>query len=118
MKNFSMCDLAHLLSSNLAALNQNLQSQGNLIMVKVLILVCSMGIAPQDCEQDNAVDVIVGPVAANELACGFHGQAYLAGTALAPTDGNYVKIQCTRAASVDGAPTEVTGDTLAGSPGK
>jgi hypothetical protein len=86
-------------------------------MFKVLILVCSMGVAPQDCERDNAVDVIVGPAAANELACGFSGQAYLAGTALAPADGNYVKIQCTRAASVDRAATEAADDTLAGSPG-
>jgi hypothetical protein len=85
-------------------------------MFKVLVLVCSMGIAPQDCEQDNAVDVIVGPAAANELACGFSGQAYLAGTALAPTDGNYVKIQCTRTASVDRAPTEVAGEALPSSP--
>jgi len=34
-----------------------------------------MGTAPQDCGRDNAVDVIVGPAAANELACGFSGQA-------------------------------------------
>jgi hypothetical protein len=86
-------------------------------MFKVLILVCSMGIAPQDCERDNALDVIVGPSAANELVCAFSSQAYLAGTALAPTDGNYVKIQCTRATSVDRAPTEVASDTLAGSQG-
>ena len=85
-------------------------------MFKVLILVCSIGIAPQDCERDNAIDVIVGPAAANELACGLSGQAYLAGTALAPTDGNYVKIRCTRAASVDRAPTEAASDALAGSP--
>ena len=85
-------------------------------MFKVLILVCSMGIVPHDCERDNAVDVIVGPAAANELACGFSGQAYLAGTALTPTDGNYVKIQCMRAASVASAPTEVAGETLPSSP--
>lgn len=82
-------------------------------MFKVLILVCSLSIPPQDCERDNAVDVIVGPSAANELTCGFSGQAYLAGTALAPTDGTYVKVQCTRAAIVDGAPRDVVGDTAA-----
>jgi hypothetical protein len=74
-----------------------------------------MGIAPQDCDRDNAVDVIVGPLAANELACGFSGQAYLAGTALAPTDGQYVKIQCTRAASIDRGPIEPASATLASS---
>ena len=88
------------------------------MMFKVLILVCSMGMAPQDCDRDNAVDVIVGPTAANELACGFSGQAYLAGTALAPTDGNYVKIQCTRTVSVDRTTTGPASDTLAGSPAR
>ena len=85
-------------------------------MFKVLILVCSMSIAPQDCERENAVDAIVGPSATNEFTCGFSGQAYLAGTALAPTDGNYVKIQCTRAATVDRAPRDAVGDTAAGPP--
>ena len=85
-------------------------------MFKVLILICSMGIAPQDCERDNAVDVIVGPSATNELTCGFSGQTYLAGTALAPTDGYYVKIRCTRAATVDRAFSGAAGDTSAGSP--
>jgi hypothetical protein len=65
-------------------------------MFKVLILVCAMNLAPQDCDRGNAIDVIVGPTASNELTCGFSGQAYIAGTALAPTDGNYVKIQCMR----------------------
>ena len=65
-------------------------------MFKVLILVCAMNLAPQDCERSNAIDVIVGPTASNELTCGFSAQAYIAGTALAPTDGNYLKIQCMR----------------------
>src|SRR5262249_34191961 len=87
---------------------------GDFTMFKVLILVCAMGIAPQDCERSNAIDVIVGPAAANELACGFSGQAYLAGTALVPTDGNYVKVQCTRA-TADHTQSDASSDTLAGS---
>src|SRR5215831_15959078 len=83
------------------------------MVFKVLILVCSMSIPPQDCGRDNAVDVIVGPSAANELTCGFSGQAYLAGTALAPTDGTYVKVQCTRTAIADGAPRDAGSDTAA-----
>ena len=82
-------------------------------MFKVLILVCSLSIPPQDCGRDNAVDVIIGPSAANELTCGFSGQAYLAGTALAPTDGSYVKVQCTRTAIVDRVSRDVVGDTAA-----
>ena len=65
-------------------------------MFKVLILVCAMNLTPQDCERGNAIDVIVGPTASNELTCGFSAQAYIASTALAPTDGNYLKIQCMR----------------------
>jgi hypothetical protein len=84
---------------------------------KVLILVCSMSTPSQDCGWDNAVDVIVGPSATNELTCGFSGQAYLAGTALAPTDGSYVKVQCTRTAIVDRAPRDAVGDTAASSIG-
>ena len=67
-------------------------------MFKVLILVCSINLAPQDCKRDNAIDVIVGPIASNELTCGFSAQAYIANTALAPTDGNYLKIRCMRPA--------------------
>jgi len=65
-------------------------------MFKVLILVCSIGLAPQDCGRSNAIDVIVGPTASNELVCGLSGQAYVAGTAIAPTEGSYLKIQCMR----------------------
>jgi hypothetical protein len=65
-------------------------------MFKVMILVCAMNLAPQDCERGNAIDVIVGPTASNEMTCGFSAQAYIASTALAPTDGNYLKIQCMR----------------------
>src|SRR5262245_43160110 len=72
-----------------------------------------MSIAPRDSERDNAIDVIVGPSATNELTCGLSGQAYLAGTALAPTDGSYVKVQCTRTAIVDRAPRDAVGDTAA-----
>jgi hypothetical protein len=86
------------------------------MLFKVLILVCPMGLAPQDCERDNAIDVIVGPQATNEITCGFSGQAYLAGTALAPSDGNYVKIQCKRDATIDHALSGADGDALVGKP--
>ena len=67
-------------------------------MFKVLILVCSTTIAPQDCHADNAIDVVQGPAAANEVMCGFTGQGYIADTAFMQDagQGRYVKIQCTR----------------------
>ena len=67
-------------------------------MFTVLILICSISLAPQDCKRDNALDVIEGPQVKNELMCGMHSQAYIAetalGTALRPDE--YVKIECTR----------------------
>jgi hypothetical protein len=64
-------------------------------MFQILILVCSVGIAPADCQPETAVDVIKGPSAASEMTCGLHGQAYIAQTSLRPRSaGEYVKIKC------------------------
>jgi hypothetical protein len=66
-------------------------------MFQVLILICSVGLAPGDCQVETALDVVRGPVAPNALLCGLHGQAYIAPTALAPRGpGEYVKIKCLR----------------------
>jgi hypothetical protein len=67
-------------------------------MFKVLILVCSAHLAPQDCQTDNAGDVIWGPDATNAITCAFTGQAYIADTAVAAGIGRdqYVKVQCIR----------------------
>lgn len=66
-------------------------------MFKVLILVCSVSLSPQDCRPDNATAVINGPEAQNELMCGLNGQAYLAGTAIAgKRDDEYIKVRCAR----------------------
>jgi hypothetical protein len=68
-------------------------------MFQILILVCGLGTAQQDCQADTALDVVRGPVVPNEMLCGRDGQAYLAQTSIAPHDGrDYVKIQCLRAA--------------------
>ena len=70
-------------------------------MFKVLILVCSVNLAPADCQTDTALDVIDGPEAANQSVCGLYGQAYIADTALGTKlpDNEYVKVKCTHAAS-------------------
>lgn len=66
-------------------------------MFKVLILVCSITLAPEDCQTDSAVAVINGPDAPNELMCGLNGQAYVATTGIAPkTDNQYLKVRCSR----------------------
>lgn len=66
-------------------------------MFKVLILLCSINLAPSECQMDNAIDVINGPEAQNEMMCGFYGQSYIAQTALTGKRADeYVKVKCTR----------------------
>jgi hypothetical protein len=66
-------------------------------MFKVLILVCSIAVAPEDCKADSAVSVIDGPNAPNEVMCGRNGQAYVATTVIATKrDDEYVKARCSR----------------------
>lgn len=66
-------------------------------MYKVLILVCSINLAPADCQIETATAVTNAPDAPNEVMCGLHGQAYLANTAfIGERDYRYVKIKCTR----------------------
>ena len=66
-------------------------------MLKVLILVCSVALAPEDCQTDTAVSVINGPNAPNALLCGLNGQAYVAATAIADKRADeYFKVSCSR----------------------
>ncbi len=66
-------------------------------MLQVLILVCSISVAPADCQIETALEVINGPPAENEMMCGLHGQAYIAQTSLVPRfDREYVKLKCLR----------------------
>jgi hypothetical protein len=70
---------------------------GATTMFKVLILICSMNMAPADCQLNTAITVINGPDAYDESACGLFGQAYIAQTALGDRrhDDEYVKVKCT-----------------------
>jgi hypothetical protein len=70
-------------------------------MFKILIFICSANLAPQDCQENNALDVIVGPTVLSEQSCGRSGRAYLAATAFHPTGRKYIKILCERSASTD-----------------
>jgi len=62
--------------------------------IHILILVCALQPQPSACTPETAIDVTQGPRVANELMCGRQGQAVLAGTALAPREGEYLKISC------------------------
>lgn len=66
-------------------------------MFQVLVLVCSIGIAPVDCQTDTAIRTIRGPEAGNEVQCGLYGQAYFAENGQYELgDGEYLKVMCTR----------------------
>ncbi|MPZ12206.1 MAG: hypothetical protein GEU89_18645 [Kiloniellaceae bacterium] len=66
-------------------------------MFKILILVCSAALAPEECQINNASAVIQGPDAQNEVMCGLNGQAYLATTAIAEKrEDEYLKVRCAR----------------------
>lgn len=73
-------------------------------MFQVLILICSVNLAPADCQIETALDLIKGPPAASEVMCGLHGQAYVAQTSLMPhTASEYVKVKCMRPAKGEAA---------------
>jgi hypothetical protein len=67
-------------------------------MLKMLILVCALGVSPAECRPQSALDVISGPDVAIPVMCGLHGQAYVADTALAIRrhDDEYLKIICVK----------------------
>lgn len=67
-------------------------------MFKVILLICAASLEPSDCQPQTAIDVLQGPVAANEITCGLHSQAYLAESALSASlsKDSYLKVVCTR----------------------
>ena len=65
-------------------------------LFKIVILVCSAEMAPQDCQTDSAIDVIAGSTVTTVMACGHDGQAYIAQTSLLD-EHTYPKMLCRRA---------------------
>jgi hypothetical protein len=66
-------------------------------MFQILVLVCSISVAPPDCQTDTAIKTIQGPEAANEIQCGLYGQAYFAQVSQHQLGGDeYLKVMCTR----------------------
>ena len=66
-------------------------------MVSVVALLCAAGIAPADCTQDNAIDVIAMGRSANELSCMQDGMTTLAGLAVQAGPNEYWKVVCVAA---------------------
>lgn len=73
-------------------------------MFQVLILICSASLLRSECQIENALDVVRGPMVASEAMCGMHGQAYVAPTAMAPRGPDeFVKIRCMPSTAVGNA---------------
>lgn len=66
-------------------------------MLRILILICSTEVSPQDCQRETALDVISGPQVASVITCGLQGQALAASTAaIGRRPDEYMKIRCER----------------------
>ena len=63
-------------------------------MVSVIALLCAAGIAPAECTQDNATDVIAMSEAPNELFCMQDSMMALASLAVQAGPNEYWKIVC------------------------
>ena len=67
------------------------------MVMTTLLLICALGTSQAECSIDTAEAVIQGPETASLAECGLHGQAYLAGGALASylDEWHYLKVSCT-----------------------
>ena len=63
-------------------------------MLSVVALLCAAGIAPADCTQDNAIDVVAMGRAANELSCIQDSMMTLASLAIQAGPNEYWKVVC------------------------
>jgi hypothetical protein len=63
-------------------------------MVSVVALLCAAGIAPADCTQDNAIDVIAMGRSANELSCMQDSMMTLGSLAVQAGPNEYWKVVC------------------------
>ena len=66
------------------------------MMMQTLVLICALATPQADCGPDTADTVVQGPEAMSLVECGLHGQAYIAGGALAGYLDNehYLKVSC------------------------
>ena len=64
-------------------------------MLRILILICSTEVSPQDCQRETALDIISGPQVTSIMTCGVQGQAIVASTAaIGRRPDEYMKIRC------------------------
>jgi hypothetical protein len=61
----------------------------------ILILICSLMLKSDECDQDSARAVIIGPVSTNGT-CGLYDQSAISGTEIRPTKDEYIKVICGR----------------------
>jgi hypothetical protein len=63
-------------------------------MISVIALLCAAGVAPPDCTQANAIDVVALGRAANELSCMQDSMMTLASLAIQARPSEYWKVVC------------------------
>ena len=77
-------------------------------LFKVVLLICTTSLPHAECQSETALQVINGPEARSEMACGMPSQAFLAGTAIGRglTPNEYLKILCRRDTTFGARPVE------------
>ena len=64
-------------------------------MLRTIVLICKLGTDPSACTAETAIDLVAFPPIRAAM-CGLPAQATIAGTALKPGPGEFVKIICER----------------------
>jgi hypothetical protein len=70
-------------------------------MYSILVLICATSLSHADCQAKTAVDVVRGPTVDNPMMCAMNAQTMIARTDLVQSDGEYMKIVCTRSKNAE-----------------
>jgi hypothetical protein len=65
-------------------------------MFDIIVLICALGMEPQECQPPTAVDQVFLGSVPNEIRCGMDGEEHLAQAASLVKAGYFIKITCVR----------------------
>ena len=65
-------------------------------MFDIIVLVCALGMAPQECQSPTALRQIYMGHVPNEMRCGMDAQEHLAQAASMVPEGYWAKLTCPR----------------------
>jgi hypothetical protein len=65
-------------------------------MFDIIVLICAIGMEPQECQRPTAIDQVFLGSVQNEICCGMDGEEHLGQAASLVKPGYFVKITCVR----------------------